>query len=135
MGQEHRSRWLRRKGLLLVFTLVPSLLSMSTRAAAAEVWTGQWKVTVVVESGSNAGSTLVCDGEFEQDGVTFGGTVTCPGYSPVTIYGEGANRPTGLLPNGGHFSGARSADTASGTWALPNQGSSGRWSLTRGGAP
>lgn len=135
MGDKQLAYPLRGMCLLLFLAILALSLACPRPVAAAEAWTGQWKLTVNVDTGANAGASLVCDGNFTGDGTTFKGTVTCPGFAPVAIYGEGTDQPSGLLTSGGYFSGSRNGNAASGTWHLPNQASSGRWSLTRAGTP
>jgi hypothetical protein len=111
------------------------VLSAPVQGAASGTWAGRWQGPLVTTTGPGAGGTLPCEFLITDQGSSFTGTVSCPGFGPIDFMGNEGARVEGAAWGGIYFGGYRQGDSASGTWTYPERGNSGTWSATRTSAP
>jgi hypothetical protein len=112
-----------------------SVLPIASARAPDGTWAGRWHGPLVITTGLGAGGILRCEFLITDQGSSFAGTVSCPGFGPVDFMGNEGARLEGAAWGGIYFGGYRQGDSASGTWAYPERGNSGTWSATRAAAP
>ena len=130
MNPAHRSPALLGPTLLVVSCLL-LVSSAPGRGAASDTWAGRWQGPLVITTGRGAGGTLPCEFLITDQGSSFAGTVSCPGFGPIDFMGTEGARVEGAAWGGIYFGGYHQGDSASGTWAYPARGNSGTWSATR----
>ena len=107
------------------------LLPVRSAQASDDTWAGRWQGPLVITTGRGAGGTLHCEFLITDQGSSFAGTVSCPGFGPVDFMGIEGTSVEGAAWGGIYFGGYRQGDSASGTWTYPERGNSGTWSATR----